>query len=244
MVSESKTTAQNDQVFTFVEQQPEFPGGLEKLFEFLGKNMKYPAAAKNANLEGNVIAQFIVTKEGKITDVQIVKGLSPETDAEAKRVISLMPDWAPGKQDGKPLHVKYTLPVRFSLNAATPKETKNQTTPQNNPNEPIFTFVEQQPTFPGGIEKMYSFLGKTIKYPQAAAKANLKGNVIAQFIVTKTGKIIEPEILKSLSPEADVEVLRVIKLMPNWTPGKQNDRLVNVKYTLPIRFSLEENTPH
>lgn len=247
--SENQSSAQTipeDEVFMFVEQNPDFPGGTEKLFEFLGENIKYPVAAKNANLEGMVIAQFIVTKEGKIQDVTIVKGLSPETDAEAKRVIALMPDWAPGKQDGKPLHVKYTLPIRFYLNNASPQETEGQTTAvdvaDEIPDEIIFTKVEQNPTFPGGLEKMYAFLGKNIEYPQTAAKANLQGNVIAQFIVTKEGKIEELKIEKSLSPEIDAEALRVIKLMPNWTPGKQNGRAVNVQYTLPIRFELRGNT--
>lgn len=249
--SEKQASAQTipeDEIFMFVEQNPDFPGGLEKLYGFLGENIKYPVAAKNANLEGNVIAQFVVTKEGKIQDVTIVRSLSPETDAEAKRVIALMPDWEPGKQDGKPLHVKYTLPIRFSLDNASPKATEEQTTAIDVTNEipdvldePIFAQVEQNPTFPGGLEKMYAFLGRNIKYPAAAKKANIQGTVLAKFTVTQEGKIKDLRIVKSLSPETDAETLRIIKTMPDWKPGLQNGRPVNVEYTLPIQFSLEGN---
>jgi TonB family protein len=85
------------------------------MYQFLGSNIKYPAVARKANVEGNVVAKFQITKTGKIKDVKIVKSLSPETDAEAKRVISLMPDWEPGKQNNQPVNVEYTLPIRFSL---------------------------------------------------------------------------------------------------------------------------------
>ncbi|RDC65105.1 M56 family metallopeptidase [Adhaeribacter pallidiroseus] len=233
----------DDEVFTFVEQNPVFPGGLEKMYAFIGNTMKYPEAAKKANLEGNVIAQFVITKEGKITDVQIVKSLSPETDAETKRVIALMPNWQPGKQDGKPLNVKYTLPIRFALNPSNSTGASNQLTPQNNPNEPIFTQVEQNPQFSGGLEKMYQFLGTNIKYPKAAVQANLEGMVVAKFQVTKAGKIKDIKIEKSLSPETDAEAKRVISMMPTWEPGKQNGKPVNVEYTLPIKFSLDAAKP-
>ena len=231
----------DDEVFSFVEQNPTFPGGLEKMYAFIGNTMTYPEAAKFAGLQGNVIAQFIVTKEGKITDITIVKSLSLETDAEAKRVVALMPNWEPGKQDGKPLNVKYTLPIRFSFSRLIEKESSLQKL--DNPNEPIFTQVEQSPQFSGGLEKMHQFLGKNIQYPKAAVQANLEGTVIAKFQVTKEGKIKDIKIEKSLSPEIDAEAKRVISLMPTWEPGKQNGNPVNVEYTLPIKFSLEGDEP-
>ncbi|QNF33110.1 M56 family metallopeptidase [Adhaeribacter swui] len=238
--SESSTLkADNDEVFTFVEQNPLFPGGLEKMFQFLGKNIKYPKAAIDANLEGNVIAEFVVTKEGKITDLKIVKSLSPETDAEAKRVIALMPDWEPGKQDSKPLNVKYTLPIKFALDDdASSEKARGFIQYQDKTNKTIFTQVEELPQFPGGMEKMYTFLGKNIKYPTAAQKASVEGMVIVQFIVTDQGAIQDLQILQGLTDETNAEALRVVKSMPTWQPGKQNGKPVNVQYTLPLRFSL------
>lgn len=105
----------DNQIFTFVEQNPEFPGGLEAMYKYLGKNIRYPAVASRNGLEGNVILQFVVGKEGEISDIQVVKSLGGGTDEEAIRVVKTMPKWAPGKQNGRSVNVRYTLPVRFKL---------------------------------------------------------------------------------------------------------------------------------
>lgn len=105
----------SEEIFTFVEQNPAFPGGIGEMYKYLGKNIKYPAVASRNGLEGNVILQFVVNKEGAISDIQVVKSLGGGTDEEAMRVIKTMPKWAPGKQNGRPVNVRYTLPVRFKL---------------------------------------------------------------------------------------------------------------------------------
>ncbi|QNF33274.1 energy transducer TonB [Adhaeribacter swui] len=105
----------SEEIFTFVEQNPTFPGGLEAMYKYLGKNIKYPAVASRNGLEGNVILQFVVNKEGAISDITVVKSLGGGTDEEAIRVVKTMPNWTPGKQNGRPVNVRYTLPVRFKL---------------------------------------------------------------------------------------------------------------------------------
>ena len=102
-------------VFTVVEQQPEFPGGMAALGQFLGKNIRYPAAASRANVSGRVFVSFVVNTDGQIYDVQVLKGLGFGTDEEAIRVIKAMPKWKPGKQSGRPVRVKYNLPISFQL---------------------------------------------------------------------------------------------------------------------------------
>ena len=104
-----------EKVFDVVEQMPRFPGGEAELMQFLAKNMKYPNEAEKAKQEGRVIATFIVEENGQVTNAQVVKGVAPLLDAEALRVIGLMPRWEPGYQDGKAVRVKYTLPVTFQL---------------------------------------------------------------------------------------------------------------------------------
>ncbi len=104
-----------DKIFTFVEQQPSFPGGEGEMNKFIKKNLKYPPAALRNGLEGLVVVQFVVNKEGEISDVQVVKKLGGGTDEEAQRVIKMMPKFAPAKQNGKPVSFRYTLPVRFGL---------------------------------------------------------------------------------------------------------------------------------
>ena len=103
-------------VFMVVESMPEFPGGQQALFKYLSENVKYPVIAQENGIQGKVICQFTVNKDGSIVDVQVVRsGGDPSLDKEAVRVIKSMPKWKAGKQRGKPVRVKYTLPVNFKL---------------------------------------------------------------------------------------------------------------------------------
>ena len=102
-------------VFQVVETMPSFPGGDQALFKFLGENVKYPVIAQENGIQGRVICQFVVNKDGSIVDVEVVRPVDPSLDKEAIRVIKSMPNWSPGKQRGKSVRVKYTLPVNFKL---------------------------------------------------------------------------------------------------------------------------------
>lgn len=110
-----KPASLDGEVFMVVEQQPEFPGGMEKLGKYLSENLNYPAAAKKASVQGRVFVNFIVTKTGDVTDVNILKDVGFGTGEEAVRVVSQMPRWKPGKQDGRPVNVRYNLPINFEL---------------------------------------------------------------------------------------------------------------------------------
>jgi protein TonB len=105
----------DDQIYTVVEQQPEFPGGMEAMMKFIQKNMKYPAQARRMGTEGRVFIGFVVNLDGHITDVSPIKGISVDCDKEAARVISMMPPWKPGKQNGRAVRVRFVLPVNFKL---------------------------------------------------------------------------------------------------------------------------------
>ena len=105
---------------------PEYPGGVNELLKYLSKNVRYPEAAKKAKKQGRVVVQFVVDKEGNITNPSVVRGVDKDLDAEAVRVISSMPRWTPGMQDGKAVAVKYTIPVMFRLNTDTKKNVDSQ----------------------------------------------------------------------------------------------------------------------
>lgn len=113
--SDIHVTDATDQVFEVVEEMPEFPGGMQAMMEYLAKNIRYPAKAHEANVQGRVITQFTVGKDGAIRDAKVVRSVSPELDAEALRVISAMPNWKPGKQRGKAVACHFTVPVVFRL---------------------------------------------------------------------------------------------------------------------------------
>lgn len=102
-------------VFDMVEQMPSFPGGEAALMEWLNKHIHYPAIAQENGVEGRVIVQFVVGRDGSISDVTVARSVDPSLDQEAKRVVRAMPKWIPGKQNGKSVNCKFTLPVTFRL---------------------------------------------------------------------------------------------------------------------------------
>ena len=104
-----------EKVFDMVEQMPTFPGGQQELMSYLGKNIKYPTIAQENGTQGRVIIQFVVERDGSITDVRVARGVDPYLDKEAVRVVKSMPKWIPGKQNGKAVRVKFTVPVMFRL---------------------------------------------------------------------------------------------------------------------------------
>lgn len=106
---------EQENVLTVAEKMPEFPGGTSELSKFLSNNIKYPAMARENRIEGRVIVSFVVEKDGFISDVEIAQSVNPILDKEALRVVKLMPKWKAGVQKGKPVRVKYSIPVNFKL---------------------------------------------------------------------------------------------------------------------------------
>ena len=243
-------------IFEVVEQMPEFPdGGMPALMEYFVKNIKYPEAAMKKGTQGRVTVQFVVEKDGSIANAKVLRGIDPELDKEAVRVISMMPKWKPGMQKGQAVNVKYTVPVMFRLTEDNtpvkyaPIESKidemvvvgyapeEATSPAEGT---VFEVVEQMPEYPGGMSAMMAFIGKNIKYPVAAQKAKIQGRVVIQFIVNTEGDIISPKVLRSADPLLDAEAIRLTTIMPKWKPGIQKGQAVNVKYAVPIMFRLQE----
>ena len=102
-------------IFEVVENMPDFPGGQAALMQYLAKNIKYPTIAQENGTQGRVIVQFVVNRDGSIVDAKVVRSVDPYLDKEALRVINTMPKWKPGMQRGKPVRVKFTVPVMFRL---------------------------------------------------------------------------------------------------------------------------------
>jgi len=238
-----------DPVFLVVEQMPEYPGGQQALINFLRQNIEYPANAKEHQIQGRVIAEFVVEKDGSVSDKRIVRSVSPELDAEAMRVISIMPKWKPGKQRGEVVRVKYTIPIMYSLDNE-PKEIKDNNLPESvvvgyaprkveeTTDQSVYQVVEEMPKFPGGQEALMRYIAMNVKYPVDAQRAKTQGRVILQMVIDENGNVTSPSIIRSVSPSLDAEAIRVITSMPQWIPGKNKGETVRVKYTIPISFKL------
>lgn len=121
VASAPQAVTSDDQTFSVVEQMPEYPGGMRAGLEFMARNLRYPTKAREAGKQGRVIVQFVVRKDGSLSDFKVLRPVDPWLDAEAIRVISTMPKWKPGMQDGKPVSVKFTLPVTFMLEGTNSK---------------------------------------------------------------------------------------------------------------------------
>ena len=105
----------DETVYTVVERQPQFPGDMNALTDYMQKNVRYPEAAQKAKVTGRVFTSFIVERDGRLTDIKVLKGLGSGCDEEAIRVINTMPRWKPGTQSGIPIRVKYNLPITFGV---------------------------------------------------------------------------------------------------------------------------------
>jgi protein TonB len=114
--TQQEASSESDTTYVEVEQPPEFPGGKSALFDYLKENVNYPEPSRLLGIEGTVKVNFVVDKDGSVTDIKVQKSVSKLLDEEAKRVVKEMPPWKPGRQDGKVVRVRYRVPIRFKLN--------------------------------------------------------------------------------------------------------------------------------
>ena len=251
-----------EEIFTVVETQPQFPGGEDSLYNFIYSNLRYPQVAKDNAIEGRVFLTFVVEKDGSITNVKIIRDIGGGCGHEAKRVVEMMPKWIPGKQNGKPVRVQFNMPIKFEVQeedkAKHTDETsllKNDSTSSNTIVKVIFDLesdeeteiilsidpVVTQPQFPGGEDSLYSFIYSNLRYPQEAIDNGIEGRVFITFVVEKDGSITNIKIRRDIGYGCGEEAVRVLKMMPKWIPGK--DHLGNIhrtQYNMPINFEFKQ----
>ena len=225
-------------IFAVVEQMPEFPnGGMAGLMQYLSQNIRYPEAAKKAGTQGRVTVQFVVEKDGSISNISILRGVEPDLDKEAVRVISEMPKWKPAMQRGETVRVRYTVPVMFQLDNKSAEVVVASRKAQIDESG-AYEVVEQMPQFPGGFAEMMKYLANNIKYPSEAHKNGTQGRVTVQAIIDTEGRVTNTRVIKGADPYLDAEAIRVVSSMPKWSPGMQDGKPVNVKFTIPVMFRL------
>ncbi|MDX5347164.1 MAG: energy transducer TonB, partial [Hymenobacteraceae bacterium] len=199
------------QVLPIADKMPSFPGGDSLLFAFINKNIQYPEQARTAGISGTVYTRFTVTRTGQIKDAEIAKSVHPELDKEVLRILSLMPKWVPGEQNGQTVHVKYVLPVKFSIKEAKPAP-DNAVSPDQeellymkdpkNPDNKIFITSQRLPQYPNGDQKMYDFLSLRV-----TSQTNMhQGAVHIKMIVRKDGSLTDFKVLKSTDPSFEGDV--------------------------------------
>lgn len=220
------------EVFKVVEKMPEYPSGSLELLKFLAQNIRYPETAKKENIQGMVVVQFIIGKDGSIIDPHVVHGIGGGANEEALRVVKMMPKWKPGTQKGQAVNVQFNLPIRFML--------EGEVVEKKEASKEVFKVVEQMPSYPGGPADLLKFLATNINYPKVAKDNGVEGMVVVQYVIEKDGSISNAKVVKGIGAGCDEEALRVVNAMPNWIAGKQRGQAVAVQFNLPIRFKLED----
>lgn len=214
------------QIFTVVEQMPRFAQGDAALVAHINNNIRYPQDALEQGISGRVVVSFVIGSDGVVRHPEVISGVFPSLDAEAIRVVSELPKWEPGRQRGKAVNVKYSMPIEFRMQ-------------EEEAEKMVFTVVEKMPSFATGDAELLRYINRSIKYPLIAQENGIQGRVVVSFVVEKDGSIVEAEIVRGQDPSLDREALRVVTSMPKWEPGEQRGKPVRVRYTMPIHFRLQ-----
>ena len=115
----AQSVVEDDEIFVVVENSPEFPGGNDSLYAYIGRNIKYPETAKKEKIQGRVFVTFVIEKDGQVSSAKILRDIGGGCGEEAIRVVKNMPKWKPGTQRGKPVRVQFNLPIMFQLEKST-----------------------------------------------------------------------------------------------------------------------------
>lgn len=226
--------ADTDSIYQMVEVMPEFPGGMDQMAKYLSENINYPEEAKDKNISGRLFIEFVIEKDGSVSNVKVMRSVGGGCDEEGVRVVKAMPKWKPGLMKGKPVRVHYVLPINFKLDesAATAKKT----------DEKIYETPETMPEYVGGMDAMIKYLQENITVPEKYMDMDTKATyrVMVKFVVDKDGSITEVEPVKPEPSKKDLndEAVRVVKGMPKWKPGTQDGKPVRVRYILPVTYKL------
>lgn len=231
--------SKGEKIYLYPDKMPGFPGGEQGLLDFLGQNIRYPEP--EICIQGCVVIQFVVKKDGSLSDVELLKSLYSSFDKETLRVVSLMPDWIAGKVGDSLVNCRFYLPVRFSVSANIPDELRGKKTRKEQRPEEKGLYKDLMPVFPGGSPGLETFLKNNMVYPPKAIRDSLEGSVRLQFEIKGNGEVGEIKILQSLSPECDAECIRLIRRMPRWLYPPLEDVPDAVYFTLPIYFKKNNN---
>ncbi|MDP4189159.1 MAG: energy transducer TonB [Bacteroidota bacterium] len=231
----------HEKVYMRVDKMPEFPGGLSGLQKFCSQNMHYPEQALSNNKSGTVRVGFIVEKDGTLRKVRIVKSAGKELNKEAIQIVQKMPKWKSGELNGEKIPVYVVFPIPYTKNSEKQDSLSflNSKTKHISPDDQPFTFVEHMPEFPGGENALKNFLAENVHYPVSALEHDIQGTVVLRFIVEIDGTLSKVQVLKSVGGGCDEEAIRIVKLMPNWVPGKLYEKNVRVYFVLPIKFAVK-----
>ncbi|GAB6008589.1 energy transducer TonB [Dysgonomonas reticulitermitis] len=232
----------------------QFAGGENIFYKYLADNIKYPPILIKIKLEGSLDLKFTIDKQGKVKDIEIIRGFDPDADDEVLRVIRAMPAWIPAKENDEAIDCVHHLTVTFTLTEGLIEQSKKPVedpAPETAKME-IPLIVEQPqentalkvdslndaPKFPGGTDAMEAYFKKNMKYPKRAIEYGIEGRVVFNLEISAEGKISNIRLFKGLFYECNEEAYYLIKKMPDWIPGIKDGKPVAMQVMVPVAFTL------
>lgn len=206
-------------IYTDLDTMPEFPGGNLEFISYLESELEYPELAKNADINDAVIVDYVIEKDGSVSNVTINDKLGYGCDEAAAKVILRMPLWEPGYYLGRPARSLLSVPVTFKSS---------------------YKIVENMPEFPGGRNAMYEFIKQNLVYPEEALENKVEGQVVVSFLVGADGSLSYINVAKGIGSGCDEEATRIVSVMPAWKPGYHHGKPVPVEYNLAVGFVLPD----
>ena len=224
-VAVKDTLTPDEPVFEVVEQMPEFPGGYPSLMKYIKQNLRYPEEAKKAGTQGRVVVQFLINKNGAISDASVLRSVDRLLDAEAVRLVRSMPKWKPGMQKGKAVTVKYTVPLSFKLMEdvkAEASDKKNDEIIVNTDHEDVLTVVDGQEVTP-------ELLGALNPDRIQSVSVLKRPSLVAQYTTDKSKKAVMLVTLKKEEPKALAGTVSTIRVSDNASKAQVviDDKLVD-----------------
>ncbi|HKK77319.1 MAG TPA: TonB family protein [Saprospiraceae bacterium] len=248
---QTATSLKEDAVFK-VDNMPLFSGAetqeesLNALMNFLGKEIRYPQVAHERGIEGTTVVQFVVNKDGSVSDIKLLREVGSGLGEESVRVIGRMPNWTPGSHEGELRRVALRVPIKFRLS----EEAKEQAAEaKKEAADDVFMKVDQMPLFAGtenqdeSLKAVMSFVKENLRYPAVAKRQRIEGTTVVQFVISTDGAVTDVVLLRDVGGGLGGESVRVIKSMPDWVPGRQEGELRKVMLRLPISFKLPADKP-
>lgn len=255
----------DDNVFLVVEETATPVGGMAAFYDYILKNIKYPAEARRMGIEGKVYVELTVNTDGSVSNVRVLRGIGGGCDEEALRIVSQSPAWNPGKQKGVAVRQKMVLPVVFSIGGSqntvpTIEYKVEQTTELSTVNVvsypnitdlqgsnyfekdgDVYLVSDEAPTPKGGMTAFTDYVSKNMKYPYEARRRGIEGKVYIQFVVNPDGSISNVVPVRGIGGGCDEEAIRIVSNSPAWNPGKHKGELIKQRMVLPIAFELSKS---
>ncbi len=219
---------------------PEFVGGRKAMWAFIHENMNYPDECAQKGIEGEVGVRFKVLADGSIGDIKVTQPVDSLLDAEAVRLVSMLPKFTPGTAAGRPVNVWKGLKIRIPYyRQKSDEDAKADEYMRTLAEMSRQQHLDEPPVFRGGNKDLVRYINRALRYPSDCALSLVEGDVTVRYTVHKDGSVGDVKVIKSAHQSLDREAVRVVSSLPKFKPGISGGEPVNVTMMFTVHFELD-----